>query len=191
MEEENGARRACKRAFNEVPDSVHATVGRWEIELYFLLFTDRETLMSEPGLEHGTGRENYIARWVPCVLTPPYTGGLVPTVHMPTMYVLDGGNRQGPRSRWLQPLCSETCLQILSLTCRSPCRKPGWVWTLLCHALQVLGWRPRSLSKTFVESVPDTPQISPPGENCQSTADTQLVRVCQSAAHKSELKLKI
>lgn len=50
--------------------------------------------MSEPGLEHGTGRENYIARWVPCVLTPQYTGGLVPTVHMPTMYVLDGGNRQ-------------------------------------------------------------------------------------------------
>lgn len=45
--------------------------------------------------------------------------------------------------------------------------------------------------KTLVESVPDTPQISPPGENCQSTADTQLVRVCQSAAHKSELKLKI
>lgn len=56
MEEENGARRACKRAFNEVPDSVHATVGRWETELYFLLFTDRETLMSEPGLGHGTGR---------------------------------------------------------------------------------------------------------------------------------------
>lgn len=152
MEEENGARRACKRAFNEVPDSVHATVGRWETELYFLLFTDRETLMSEPGLGHGTGRLRWWERKLHRTLGTLCSHSSIYRWARPyssyAHHVCVGrGKQAGPRSRWLQPLCSETCLQILSLTCRSPCRKPGWVWTLSCHALQVLGWRPRSLSK--------------------------------------------
>lgn len=191
-------------AFHEVPNSAQARIKNWGTKFYFLLFVEKETLLSEPGLGRGSGSVTWEGEQAAA-----FTGYLCPQLlnklvglslqfTFPPHVSIGAGSREGSKASTScghgpgghSLLAPQTCLQLAPLFSRvlagnfrlgieDAIPHPAGAVPETATKITL-----RNLSRIFTGCIVNVA----PGRKLKSTENIKLARVCRRLADKSKLK---